>query len=37
MLDSGGILQSIAEYEQRPPELSKRDLERALNLYFAKA
>jgi len=31
------LLQSIAEYEQRPPELSRRDLERALNLYFAKA
>jgi energy-coupling factor transporter ATP-binding protein EcfA2 len=30
------ILQSIAEYENRPPELTKRDLDRALGLYFAK-
>ncbi|HYM11561.1 MAG TPA: AAA family ATPase [Bryobacterales bacterium] len=30
------ILQSIADYENRAPELSERDLDRALNLYFAK-
>ncbi len=30
------ILLSIADYEQRGPELSKRDLDRALGLYFAK-
>jgi GTPase SAR1 family protein len=31
------ILQSIADYEHRLPEMSKVDLDRALNLYFAKA
>ncbi len=30
------ILQSIADYENRAPELSRQDLDRALNLYFAK-
>ncbi len=30
------ILQSIAEYENRSPELNKRDVDRALGLYFAK-
>ena len=30
------ILQSIAEYENRPPEFNKRDVDRALSLYFAK-
>src|SRR6185369_2057015 len=30
------ILQSIAEYEHRTPELSKRDIDRAIGLYFAK-
>ncbi len=31
------ILQSIADYEHRLPEMTKQDLDRALNLYFAKA
>ena len=31
------ILQSIADYEHRRPELTKRDLDRAINLYFAKS
>lgn len=30
------ILQSIADYENRAPQLTKKDLDRALNLYFAK-
>lgn len=30
------ILQSIAEYENRRPQLNRRDMDRALNLYFAK-
>jgi GTPase SAR1 family protein len=30
------ILQSIADYEHRMPEMTKTDLDRALNLYFAK-
>jgi len=30
------IIQSIAEYEHRAPELTRRDMDRALNLYFAK-
>jgi len=30
------ILQSISEYEHRPPELTKRDIDRAIGLYFAK-
>ena len=30
------IIQSIADYEKRPPTLTCRDMERALNLYFAK-
>jgi hypothetical protein len=31
------ILQSIADYEHRQPEMSRRDIERAVSLYFAKA
>ena len=31
------IIQSIADYEHRRPELTKRDLDRAINLYFAKS
>jgi len=31
------ILQSIADYEHRAPELSRRDIERAIALYFAKS
>ncbi len=30
------ILQSIAEYEHRAPSLNRRDIDRAVNLYFAK-
>ena len=30
------ILQTIAEYERRAPELSRQDLDRAVSLYFAK-
>ena len=31
------IVQSIADYEHRQPDLSPRDIDRAINLYFAKA
>ena len=34
--DICNILISIGKYEDRPPRLSKADLERAASLYFAK-
>lgn len=34
--DIMNIMLSIARYEQRPPAMSRTDLERASNLYFAK-
>jgi hypothetical protein len=36
-LDICNILVSIAEYERRPIQMTKDDLERAVNLYFAKS
>jgi hypothetical protein len=36
-LDICNILVSIAEYEKRPVQMTKEDLERAVNLYFAKS
>ncbi|MBI3666022.1 MAG: AAA family ATPase, partial [Acidobacteria bacterium] len=30
------IIQSIADYEHRSPTLTRRDMERALQMYFAK-
>jgi len=36
-LDICNILGSISEYERRAPRMTKEDLERAVNLYFAKS
>jgi hypothetical protein len=36
-LDICNILVSIAEYERRPIQMTKEDLERAVDLYFAKS
>jgi hypothetical protein len=36
-LDICNILVSIADYERRPIQMTKDDLERAVNLYFAKS
>ena len=36
-LDVCNILTSIAEYEKRPVLMSKPDIERAVDLYFAKS
>ena len=36
-LDICNILVSIAEYERRPIQMNKEDLERAVSLYFAKS
>jgi predicted ATPase with chaperone activity len=35
--DISRVLLSISEYEGRPPRLTRTDLERAVNLYFARA
>jgi hypothetical protein len=35
--DITGILLSISQYEGRPPRMTRTDLERAVNLYFARA
>ncbi len=36
-MDTLNIIQSIADYEKRPPLMSKPELERATELYFAKS
>jgi len=36
-MDVLNIIQSIADYERRPPIMSKPELERATELYFAKS
>ena len=35
--DISRVLISISQYEGRPPRLTRTDLERAVNLYFARA
>jgi len=36
-LDICNILTSISEYERRPVQMTRQDLERAVQLYFAKS
>jgi predicted ATPase with chaperone activity len=36
-MDISNIIQSIAEYEKRPARMSREDMERAVDLYFAKS
>ena len=36
-MDLCNIIVSISEYEKRPPQMTKTDLQRAVNLYFTQS